>query len=86
MDTHAKTPRPVAVPAHTGWRLLALTYDMLPVLALLFVVSATFLWLNGGDTIEDSPAMQWMDSIATWLVIGLYFVVSWRRGGQTIGM
>jgi len=27
-----------------------------------------------------------MESLVTWLVVGTYFVVSWRRGGQTIGM
>jgi uncharacterized RDD family membrane protein YckC len=78
--------RPLAVPAHAGWRLLALTYDLLPVIAILFVISGLFLWLNGGSTIEASPALQWLDSLATWLVVGAYFVVSWRRGGQTIGM
>jgi uncharacterized RDD family membrane protein YckC len=78
--------RPLSVPAHAGWRLLALTYDLLPVIAILFVISGLFLWLNGGSTIEASPALQWLDSLATWLVVGAYFVVSWRRGGQTIGM
>ena len=78
--------RPAAAPAHAGWRLLALTYDMLPVLAILFVISGLFLWLNGGTTIERAPSLQWLDSLATWGVIGAYFVASWRRGGQTIGM
>jgi uncharacterized RDD family membrane protein YckC len=84
--SESKASRPVAVPAHVGWRLLALAYDLLPVIALLFVISGLFLWLNGGRTIEDSPSLQWMDSLVTWLVVGTYFVVSWRRGGQTIGM
>ena len=78
--------RPVAAPAHAGWRLLALTYDLLPVVALLFVTSAIFLWLNGGHTIEGSPALQWLDFLLTWVLVGAYFVVSWARGGQTIGM
>ena len=74
------------MPAHAGWRLLALTYDLLPMIPLLFLISALFLWLNGGRTIEGSPTLQWLDSLATWLLVGAYFVVSWRRGGQTIGM
>jgi uncharacterized RDD family membrane protein YckC len=78
--------RPAAAPAHAGWRLLALAYDMLPVIAILLVISGLSLWINGGKTIEGSPVMQWLDSLATWLVIGAYFVASWRRGGQTIGM
>ena len=87
MDSNTQNaPRSVAVPAHAGWRLVSLLYDLLPVVALLFVNSALFLWLNGGRTIEASPALQWTDSLASWLLVGAYFVVSWRRGGQTIGM
>ena len=85
-STTKHAPRTAAVPAHAGWRLLALTYDLLPMIPLLFLVSALFLWLNGGRTIEASPTLQWMDSLATWLLVGAYFVFSWRRGGQTIGM
>jgi uncharacterized RDD family membrane protein YckC len=79
-------PRPAAYPAPVGWRLLALLYDLLPMIPLLFAISALFLWLNGGRTVETSPALQWLEFIATWLLVGAYFVVSWRRGGQTIGM
>ena len=87
METETGTaPRPVAVPAHAGWRLLALTYDLLPIIPLLFLVSGLFLWLNGGRTIESRPLLQWLDSLACWLLVGAYFVLSWRRGGQTIGM
>jgi uncharacterized RDD family membrane protein YckC len=79
-------PRPAAYPAHAGWRLLALLYDLLPMIPLLFVISALFLWLNGGRTIEGRPALQWLAFLATWGLVGAYFVLSWRRGGQTIGM
>ena len=79
-------PRPAAYPAPAGWRLLALLYDLLPMIPLLFVISALFLWLNGGRTIEGKPALQWLAFLATWALVGAYFVFSWRRGGQTIGM
>jgi uncharacterized RDD family membrane protein YckC len=49
-------------------------------------MSALFLLLNGGRTIEHSPLLQWLDFIASWALIGAYFVVSWKRGGQTMGM
>jgi len=81
-----KAPRPVAVPAHAGWRLLALVYDLLPIIPLLFIISGLFLWLNGGRTVEANPLMQWLDLFASWGLVGAYFVFSWRRGGQTIGM
>ena len=79
-------PRPAATPAGFGWRLLALLYDLLPMIPLLFAVSALFLWINGGDTVERRPLLQWLESGFAWTLVGLYFVLSWRRGGQTIGM
>jgi len=88
METNAPdpAPRPAAYPAPIGWRLLSLLYDLLPIIPLLFAISGLFLWLNGGSTIEGRPALQWLAFLATWLLIGAYFVTSWRRGGQTIGM
>lgn len=75
-----------AAPVGLGWRLLALLYDALPVIALLMVVSAVFLWLNGGQTVEQDPALALLQFVCAWLLIGAYFVLSWRRGGQTVGM
>ena len=79
-------PRPVAYPAAPAWRLLALVYDILPLIPLVLGVSALFLWINGGHTVDRKPALQWIELLSTWLVIGAYFVVSWQRGGQTMGM
>jgi uncharacterized RDD family membrane protein YckC len=78
--------RPAADPAAPGWRLLALTYDAFPVIALLLLVSLLFVALNGGRTIEHQLPLQLACSATMWLVVGAYFVLSWRRGGQTIGM
>ncbi len=75
-----------AVPAAPPWRLLALCYDALPVLALLMITSAVFLWLHSGRTVEKDPLFGALEFVAMWLLIGAYFVTSWRRGGQTIGM
>jgi uncharacterized RDD family membrane protein YckC len=87
METeNGKAPRPAAVPAHLGWRLLALIYDALPMIPLLFIISGLFLWMNGGHTVEGNPVLQWLDLLASWLLVGAYFVLSWRRGGQTMGM
>jgi len=83
---HAAAPRPAAYPAPPAWRLLALLYDILPLIPLVLGVSALFLWLNGGQTVERKPLLQWATLLVLWLVVGAYFVVSWRRGGQTIGM
>ena len=87
MDTVEEVaPRPVAYPAAPAWRLLALVYDALPLIPIVLGVSALFLWLNGGRTVEGKPLLQWTELLATWLLAGTYFVVSWKRGGQTMGM
>ncbi len=79
-------PRVVAQPAGLGWRLLALAYDCLPMIPLLMITSAAFLWLNGGRTVERQPLLAAAEFLAMWLLVGAYFVSSWRRGGQTMGM
>ena len=88
MNTSASDP-PALVPARPaaiGWRLLALIYDCLPMIPLLMISSAVFLWLNGGHTVEHDPLMAAIEFTTMWLLVGAYFVLSWRRGGQTIGM
>lgn len=79
-------PRAAARPAFLGWRLLAMVYDALPVLALWFVVSVLSLALRGGQPIAPWTAAFWLQDLVLWGVTGLYAVESWRRGGQTLGM
>jgi uncharacterized RDD family membrane protein YckC len=75
----------VATPAALGWRLLAMTYDAIPLLPLAFAVSALFLVLNGGQPVS-APLAKAALATTLWLACGAYFVLSWRRGGQTMGM
>lgn len=86
MNEAAISSKPSARPARLGWRLLALIYDALPMIPLTMLTSAAFVWLHGGRTVEDSPGLGLLQLITTWTLIGLYFVLSWRRGGQTMGM
>lgn len=77
-------PNPTRSPALVGWRLLALTYDFFPMLALWFVTAGVFTLLHG-----DAVSGGWLGGVefmALWVVAGLYATVSWHRGGQTIGM
>ncbi|MEO6155964.1 MAG: RDD family protein [Thermomonas sp.] len=70
--------------ALVGWRLLALTYDFFPMLALWLGTAAAFTALHG-----DAVRGGWLGGVefaALWAVAGLYATISWRRGGQTIGM
>ena len=78
--------RPIAAPAHAGWRLLALVYDLLPLAALLMLTSALLLWLHGGRAVEQRSGWALVQLGTFWAIAGGYFVVSWRLGGQTIGM
>ena len=79
--SHAPSPR-----AHPliGWRMLALVYDFFPVLALWFVAAAVFTFAHG-DAVRGGW-LGWLEFIVLWLLAGLYATLSWRRGGQTIGM
>lgn len=85
---------PVATPpaALIGRRMLSLFYDLWPVLALWFLTAVPFVLLDvliSGDVrhnIGPFSAMQWVLWAACWGVTGLYVTVSWRHGGQTLGM
>ena len=70
--------------ALVGWRLLALAYDLLPVLALWFVVAAGFTAAHG-DAVRGG-ALGLLEFAVLWAVTGAYATLSWRRGGQTLGM
>ena len=76
-----------AVPAVLGWRLLALVYDLVISIAFLFAVSALSLAVKPDHRpVEPGTLGALVVFIALWAAIGAYAVVSWRRGGQTIGM
>jgi uncharacterized RDD family membrane protein YckC len=86
MDSPPSPPRPAADPAAPGWRLLAFVYDAVPVAALLMVASGVLLAINGGRTVERAPLLALAQFLVLWGLSGAYFVASWRRGGQTLGM
>jgi uncharacterized RDD family membrane protein YckC len=79
-------PVPAPVPAALPWRLLAAVYDALPVLALWMLASALVLLVRGNRPFEPFSAGQWLLWLACWAIAGLYAVLSWHRGGQTLGM
>lgn len=90
MSTSTVPARPKTL---LGWRLLALLYDLWPVLALWMLVTVPFMlgytFLGRHDLRANIPpfsTLSWMLWLACWLATGLYATVSWRRGGQTLGM
>ena len=78
--------------SHVGRRILAMVYDLLPVLALWFLASAVFTvgyTLAGHaprENIQPFSLLQWLLWLCCWLATGAYATFSWRRGGQTLGM
>lgn len=80
------TQRSSAYPAHLGWRLLAIIYDALPCAALLFVTSVVLLALHGGKPATPGTIWSVVTILVYWCVVACYAVISWRRGGQTMGM
>lgn len=75
-----------------GWRVLALVYDLFPALALWMVTSALFTlaytWAGHPPRQNIAPLspLQLVLWLACWLLTGAYAVISWRRGGRTLGM
>jgi uncharacterized RDD family membrane protein YckC len=69
-------------------RLLALLYDVVAVLAIVMVVGLICEIATHGQLITTGTQVH----IAWWyqplqaLVVAAYFLVSWLRGGQTLGM
>lgn len=81
-----QAPAPLARPAHLGWRLFALVYDFFPALALWVALSGIFLLLRGGVPVLPGSFGSWVELLCLWGVTGVYAVLSWHRGGQTLGM
>jgi uncharacterized RDD family membrane protein YckC len=82
----AATSSQTGTPAGLALRLLAALYDALPVLALWFVAAILALALTGGTLdVHRLPHKMLMQTLLL-VFTATYFVFSWRRGGQTIGM
>ena len=91
-DAIAK-PASTAPRALIGWRLLALPSDALPVIALWMLASTAFTvgytvlgHHPARENIAPFSALQWLLWSCCWVITGLYAVLSWRGGGQTLGM
>lgn len=82
-------PLPEARPAPLGWRLLALVYDLFPAFALCLAFGAAvtaLAWALGHPDLSDLPWAGPLLATGVWAFAGAYFVLSWHRGGQTLGM
>lgn len=79
---------PPANPAPLHLRLAALAYDLFPLAALWMATAGTFLLAAHGEVDAAHPPMAYRLGLqlALLAVTAGYFVLSWSRGGQTIGM
>ncbi|MDW2980441.1 MAG: RDD family protein [Rhodanobacter sp.] len=76
------------IPCPPWRRLLALVYDLLIVLAIVMVVGLLCQLVTGGQLIRTGAAVvvpAWYQALQG-AVVAAYFIGSWRRGGQTLGM
>jgi len=77
-----------AAPAGLFRRLAALTYDLLLVIALAFIVTFAMLPLTRGEAIlsETQGLLGHAYHALLAIVVFAYFGWSWTRSGQTLGM
>lgn len=78
---------PPSLPPAPPWRrLAAFAYDLLALIGLWFLVGVLAVIIKG-DAVDIG---DWRELLllygSLWLVMGGYFALSWRHGGQTLGM
>lgn len=75
-------------PASLWLRLAAAVYDLFPLIALWMLSAGLFLLAAQGRVDVAHPPFAYQVALrATLLLVSAaYFVVSWSRGGQTIGI
>jgi uncharacterized RDD family membrane protein YckC len=69
-------------------RLTALVYDLLAVVAIVMVVGLLCQLATGGRLIATGThtTIAWWYQPLQGVVVAAYFMLSWLRGGQTLGM
>jgi len=75
-------------PASLWLRLAAAIYDLFPLLALWMATAGVVLLAAHGEVDVAHPELAYRLTLRSALLVvtAAYFVVSWARGGQTIGM
>jgi len=77
-----------STPATLWLRIAAGIYDLFPLIALWMLTAGAALFVVRGDVDLAHPSLAWQLGLrlALFVVTAAYFVISWARGGQTIGM
>ena len=88
--TEQPAPSPaIAVAPSSLWRRLAgLIYDLVVVVAIVMVVGMLCQIATGGQLVHTGAhtSIAWWYRPLQYIVVIAYFVISWLRGGQTLGM
>jgi uncharacterized RDD family membrane protein YckC len=64
---------------------LAFAYDLLALIGVWVFLGLCAVAINGGQAVVGWPRVLLLYPFL-WLATGAYFAVSWRHGGQTLGM
>ena len=77
-----------STPASLWLRIAAGIYDLFPLAALWMLTAGIALLVVHGEVDLANPPLGWRLGLRALLfvVTAAYFVISWARGGQTIGM
>ena len=77
-----------STPASLWLRIAAGVYDLFPLVALWMLTAGLALLVAHGDVDLAHPSLGWLIGLRGALIVvtAAYFVISWARGGQTIGM
>ncbi len=84
--TPAAIPIDAARPAPLWRRLAAMLYDLFPLLGLWMLTAGLWAWASGYDARHPHPLARAGLQLLLLAVSAAYFLVSWIRIGQTIGM
>jgi uncharacterized RDD family membrane protein YckC len=79
-------PANAAAPAALQWRVAAIVYDAFPLLGIWFACGVLGVLLAGGRAPEPGTPGAWIQFVLLLGATYAYFLLSWRRGGQTLGM
>lgn len=60
-----------------------LLYELLTVIAIVFVSAGLFVWIVGDATYGVKRLLL---QIFLWLIVGAYFVWCWQKSGRTLAM
>jgi uncharacterized RDD family membrane protein YckC len=79
---------PSPTPASLWLRLAAAVYDLFPLIGLWMLTTALVMLAAHGQIDVAHPTLVYRTAlqVALLAVSAAYFVLSWSRGGQTIGM